>query len=96
MNVFENKFSAIISQTQTISDCNSPTLVASQLQQPFESLYCFVQGALRRVKGKALSGADSGLRSSHPPLFPLNEAYKKLIINLVGFFYVQKDAPKMH
>ena len=41
-----------------------------------------------------------GVRATVPgvriPLFPLNEAYKKLIINLVGFFYAQKDAPKMH
>ena len=30
------------------------------------------------------------------PHSPLNKAYKKLIINLVGFFRVQKVAPKMH
>ena len=41
-----------------------------------------------------------GVRATVPgvriPLFPLNKAYKKLIVNLVGFFYAQKDAPKMH
>ena len=41
-----------------------------------------------------------GVRATVPgvriPLFPLNKAYKKLVINLVGFFYTQKDAPKMH
>ena len=52
-----------------------------------------LQGAPRRAKGKT---SRHEVATKSIPLFPLNKAYKKLIINLVGFFYAQKDAPKMH
>ena len=38
MIVFENKFSAIIRQTQTIYDCNRPPSLCSNLQRPFDPL----------------------------------------------------------
>ena len=46
-----------------------------------------LQGAPRRAKGKT-SRHEVATKSF--PLFPLNEAYKKLIINLVGFFMSKK------
>ena len=52
-----------------------------------------LQGAPRRAKGKT---SRHEVATKSIPLFPLNKAYKKLIINLVGFFRVQKIAPKMH
>ena len=39
MIVFENRFSAIISQTQTICDCNRLPSVCSNLLRPFDP-YC--------------------------------------------------------
>lgn len=36
---------------------------------PFESLYCSVQGAPRRAKGKALSGASSACVVANPSFF---------------------------
>ena len=46
----------------------------------------------------ARQGKDEQTRSGYEvnPSLSADEAYKKLIINLVGFFCAQKDAPKMH
>ena len=68
-------------------------LLCSNLLRPFESLCSSVQGAPRRAKGKT---SRHEVATKSILLFPLNETYKKLIFNLVGFFCAQKDAPKMH
>ena len=54
--VFENRFSAIISQTQTISDCNHLPAVCSNLQRPVESC-CGANIVRGRVgRGKVVEG----------------------------------------